>query len=43
VGLKVLEIPALFQRQSAKSSSLRVFSDTIGYIKAIAAYRRRHG
>jgi glycosyltransferase involved in cell wall biosynthesis len=42
-GLKVIEIPALFQRQSAKTSSLRVFSDTIGYMKAIAAYRRRHG
>ncbi len=41
--LRVIEIPALFQRQSAKTSSLRVFSDTIGYMKAIAAYRRRHG
>jgi glycosyltransferase involved in cell wall biosynthesis len=42
-ALKVIEIPALFQRQSARSSSLRIFSDTIGYMKAIAAYRRRHG
>jgi hypothetical protein len=42
-GLKVVEIPALFQRQSAKTSSLRVFSDTVGYMKAIATYRRRHG
>ena len=44
-GLKVVEIPTLFQRQSAKGSSLRVFSDTAAYIKAIRQYRkrRRHG
>jgi glycosyltransferase involved in cell wall biosynthesis len=44
-GLKIIEIPALFQRQPAKGSSLRVFADTTAYIKAIRAYRkrRRHG
>ena len=44
-GLEIIEIPTLFQRQSAKGSSLRVISDTAAYIKAIRRYRkrRRHG
>lgn len=40
-GLRVLEIPALFQRQPAATSSLRVLPDTLGYLRAIAAYRRK--
>jgi glycosyltransferase involved in cell wall biosynthesis len=44
-GLKIIEIPTLFQRQSAKGSSLRVFPDTAAYIRAIRRYRKRrmHG
>lgn len=40
-GLEITEIPVLFLRQSAGESSLRAFSDTIAYLKAIRAYRRR--
>jgi glycosyltransferase involved in cell wall biosynthesis len=40
-GLGIVEIPILFQRQPAGSSSLRVFSDTAAYIRAIGKYRRR--
>ena len=39
-GLKIIEIPALFRRQSSRGSSLRVFSDTIYYMKAMRRYRR---
>ena len=40
-GLRVVEMPALFQRQSQESSSLRVVADTMGYLRAIREYRRR--
>jgi glycosyltransferase involved in cell wall biosynthesis len=40
-GLKIIEIPTLFQRQSASSSSLRVLADTLKYVKAIKKYRMR--
>jgi glycosyltransferase involved in cell wall biosynthesis len=40
-GLKVIEIPALFQRQSSSSSSLRVFADTVYYLRALRRYRVR--
>ena len=40
-GLKIIEIPTLFRRQSSQTSSLRVFSDTIYYIKAMRRYRRQ--
>jgi hypothetical protein len=42
-GLRVLEIPTLFQRQSMESSSLRVVADTVGYLRAIKNYRNRPG
>ncbi|MCP3978116.1 MAG: glycosyltransferase family 2 protein [bacterium] len=40
-GLKVIEIPALFQRQPGATSSLRVVPDTLSYLGAVRAYRRR--
>jgi glycosyltransferase involved in cell wall biosynthesis len=40
-GLKVIEVPALFQRRPSDSSSLRVVPDTLAYVRAIRAYRRR--
>jgi glycosyltransferase involved in cell wall biosynthesis len=40
-GLRIIEIPTLFQRQSAEGSSLRVFSDTAAYIRAMRKYRKR--
>jgi len=39
-GLKIVEIPALFQRQG-RGSSLRVGSDTLYYLRAVRRYRRR--
>lgn len=41
-GLRVIEIPALFLRQSGRTSSLRILPDTLAYLRAVSAYRRRH-
>ena len=40
-GLRVQEIPVLFQRQASSGSTLRVIPDTLGYVRAIRSYRRR--
>jgi len=40
-GLSILEVPALFQRQRASTSSLRIVPDTLAYLRAMRAYRRR--
>lgn len=40
-GLRMIEIPALFRRQSGQGSSLRIVPDTLHYLRAIRAYRRR--
>ena len=40
-GLKVIEIPALFQRRRDIKSSLRIIPDTLDYIHAIRKYRKR--
>ena len=40
-GLRVVEIPALFQRKPARHSSLRVVPDTLAYLRAVRAYRAR--
>jgi glycosyltransferase involved in cell wall biosynthesis len=40
-GLKVIEIPALFQRQAGAGSSLRVIPDTVDYLRAMRRFRKR--
>lgn len=40
-GLRAIEIPSLFLRQSGRTSSLKVIPDTLGYLRALAAYRKR--
>lgn len=39
--LKIIEIPTLFVRREDKKSTVRVLSDTMGYLKSLFAFKKR--
>lgn len=39
--LKIVEIPTLFVRREDKKSTVRVLSDTLGYLKSLMEFRKR--